>query len=57
MLKIVHTERKSFLNLKFLAAAEPECVLPYTPKPVAVTAQTAADVSADGIIDLEDDME
>ena len=56
MLQIVHTERKSFLNLKSLAAAEPDCELPYTPKPVAVTAQAAAGVSVDGIIDLEDDM-
>ena len=57
MLQIVHKERKSFLNLKSLAAAEPDCKLPYTPKPVAVTAQAAAEVSVDGIIDLEDDME
>ena len=56
MLQIVHQERKSFVTLKSLAAAEPDCVLPYTPKPVAVTAQAAAGVSVDGIIDLEDDM-
>ena len=37
MLRIVHDERKSFGTLKALAAAEPDWVLSYQPKPVAVS--------------------
>jgi hypothetical protein len=56
MLRIVHAERQSFGTLKILAEAEPEYVLPYTPKPVAATAKVAAEVSSGGMIDLVDDM-
>ena len=57
MLQIVHSERKSFKTLKGLAEAEPDYVLPYKPKPVKATAKTAAQVSATGIIELDQDME
>lgn len=57
MLQIVHSERKSFKTLKGLAEAEPDYVLPYKPKPVKATAKTAAQVSATGIIELDEDME
>jgi hypothetical protein len=57
MLKIVHKERKSFGTLEKLAAAEPDWVLPYQPKPVAATAKAAAETSTAGIWDVDDDLE
>ena len=57
MLRIVHAERQSFGTLKGLAAAEPDWVPPYKPKPVAVTAKAAAETSAGGIMDLDDELE